>query len=445
MPRVPVDHDAALQAERRDAARLLLIHPLVTAAGEHAETFGLIRRHADWLVSQFGQTLGYRLVVQAGFARLYKAGLGSGAGHRLTRPSGTPFTPRTYAYLALALSVLVTASEQMLLSQLVAGVRAAAADAGLRIEEPDAPGERRALAAALRQLVAWETISETEGSVGSLADDADAEALITIDREIARHLVSGPLAQATGGDDLIQRAVLPGHGGPRVYVRRRLVETPVVYLDDLSEAERGWLRTNQRREARIFSELLDLVAEIRAEGAALLDRRDELSDWTFPDGGTVAQAALLLLDALVEKLHPAGAGAPAAGGRLVIGVPIPGGLVREILTDLCARHTSHWSRAYLEDPQRLEHDVLDLLISMRLVAPTGPVRAELSQPADASGPEPAAAVGTSEADGRRITDVRGARGGQTSEGLVLLAAAARYRSRVLPPGHSRPGNQQERR
>ncbi len=445
MPRVQVDHDAALQAERRDAARLLLVHPLVTAAGEQAETFGLIRRHADWLVAQFSQTLGYRLVVQAGFARLYKAGLGSDAGHRLTRPSGTQFTPRTYAYLALAVSVLATAPEQMLLSQLVAGVRAAAADADLWIEEPDAPGERRALAAALRQLVAWETISETEGSVGSLADDAGAEALITIDREIARHLVAGPLAQATGGDDLIQRAVSPGHGGARVYVRRRLVETPVVYLDDLTEAERGWLRANQRREARILSELLDLVAEIRAEGAALLDRRDELSDRRLPDGGTVAQAALLLLDMLVEKLHPADAGAPAAGGRLVIGVPIPSGLVCEILADLCARHASHWSRAYLEDPQRLERDVLDLLASMRLVAPAGQVRAELAQAADAGAAEPAAAAGTPEADGRRITDVRGARGRQASGGLVLLAAAARYRSRVLAPGHSRPGNQQERR
>jgi len=407
-----VDHDAALQAERRDAARLLLAHPLVTADGEHAETFGLIRRHADWLVAQFGQVLGYRLVVQAGFARLYKTGLGPGAGRRLTRPSGAPFTPRTYAYLALVLSVLVTAPEQMLLSQLVARVRAAAADAGLRIQEPDAPGERRALAAALRQLVAWRAISETDGSVGSYADDAGAEALATIDREVVRHLVAGPLARATGADDLIERAAAPGHGGPRVSVRRRLVETPVVYLDDLDEAERVWLRTNQRREARTLSELLDLVAEVRAEGVALVDRRDELSDLRFPDAGTVPQAALLLLDALVERLRPDDAGTPAAGDRLVAGVPVPGGLVHELLADLCRRHASHWSGRYLEDLPRLERDVLDLLASMRLVAPAGRARAESAETA----------------------------GG----GLVLLAAAARYRSRVRAPARSHLGSGEPR-
>jgi uncharacterized protein (TIGR02678 family) len=393
-----VDHDAALQAERRDAARLLLAHPLVIASGEHAETFGLIRRHAEWLVAQFSQLLGYRLVVQAGFARLYKAGLGPGCGHRLTRPSGSPFTPRTYAYLALVLSVLVTAPEQMLLSQLVARVRAAAADAGLRVEDPDAPAERRALAAALRQLVAWRAISETDGSVGSYADDAGAEALVTIDRELVRHLVAGPLAQATGADDLIERGASPGHGGPRVSVRRRLVETPVVYLDDLSEVEWGWLRANQRREARTLSELLDLVAEVRAEGVALLDRRDELSDRRFPDAGTVAQAALLLLDALVERLRPGDAGAPAAAGRPLAGVPIPDGLVGEILADLCGRHAAHWSGRYLEDLPRLERDVIDLLASMRLVAPAGQAR------------------------------------------LALLAAAARYRSQVLAPGRPLPGS-----
>jgi len=453
MPRVQVDHDAALQAERRDAARLLLSHPLVTATGDHAEAFELIRRHADWLVAQFGQTFGYRLVVQADFARLYKAGLGPGAGHRLVRPSGTPFTPRTYAYLALAVAVLVTAPEQMLLSQLVTGVRAAAAEAGLRIDEPDSAAERRALAAALRQLVAWEVLSETEGSVGAFADDAGAEALVTIDREVARHLVAGPLTQAADADDLVRRAESPGHGGTRVYVRRRLAETPAVYLDDLTEAERGWLRANQRREARTFSDLLDLVAEVRAEGVALLDRRDELSETRFPDTGTVAQAALLLLDELVERLRPVGAGTPAAGGHLVIGVPVPAGLVAEILADLCARHASHWSGAYLEDRPRLERDVTDLLARMRLVAPAGQTRADLTQAAGTA--EPPAADGAQERDGRRVTDVRDARGQHpaaaglvpldtAAAGLVLLAAAGRYRSQVVLPDRSRPARERDR-
>ncbi|CAM5388441.1 DUF2398 family protein [Streptomyces aurantiogriseus] len=113
---LPSAYDVALAAERRAAARLLLAHPLVTSTGPHSDTFPLIRRHADWLAQRFQQVFGYRLLVEASYARLFKAGLGPGSGHRLQRPStGTPFTPRTYAYLALALSVLVTAPEQLLL------------------------------------------------------------------------------------------------------------------------------------------------------------------------------------------------------------------------------------------------------------------------------------------------------------------------------------------
>ncbi|MFN8063149.1 MAG: DUF2398 family protein, partial [Vicinamibacterales bacterium] len=61
--------------ERRDAARLLLRQPLVLAAGPHAETFRIIRAQRDWLIDTFAQYLGYRLVVETGFARLYKSGL----------------------------------------------------------------------------------------------------------------------------------------------------------------------------------------------------------------------------------------------------------------------------------------------------------------------------------------------------------------------------------
>ncbi len=101
--------------------------------------------------------------------------------------------------------------------------------------------------------------------MAALAHDAGGEALITVDRELARVVVAGPLALAHDGADLVRRAADPGFGGPRTYVRRMLVETPVVYLDELTDAERDWLRTRQRREAQAFCELLGLEMEIRAE------------------------------------------------------------------------------------------------------------------------------------------------------------------------------------
>lgn len=431
---LPSAHDVALAAERRTAARLLLAHPLVTSTGPHSDTFPLIRRHADWLAQRFQQVFGYRLLVEASYARLFKAGLGPGSGHRLERPStGTPFTPRTYAYLALALSVLVTAPEQLLLSQLVADLRAAAVDAGIGITDTGRQAERRTLAAALRQLVDWGVLVETEGQVTAVAEERAGEALLTVDRDIARAVVAGPLAQSRDGADLVRRAADPGFGGPRTYVRRRLVETPVVHLDDLTDAEREWLRTRQRREAQAFSELLGLEAEIRAEGIALIDTEDDLTDLHLPGTGTVAQAALLLVERLVDRLRPEDPGHPAVGGRLVIGVPVPDGLLPGLLDELIEEYGSRgtWQRGHLEDRDGFLAAVLDRLVRMRLMAPAGPVRA------DGHG-VPEGYDGTA-ADGRSVTDVSGARGrGPAEGGWILLAAAARYATTVAAGPRTAP-------
>ncbi|MEV7729447.1 TIGR02678 family protein [Streptomyces sp. NPDC087917] len=419
---LPSAHDVALATERRAAGRLLLAHPLVTSVGPYADLFPLIRLHADWLGKRFQQVLGYRLLVDTSYARLFKAGLGADAGHRLERSTGTAFTPRTYSCLALALSVLVTAPEQMLLSQLVADIRAAAADAGVKLEETGRAVEKRTLVAALRQLIDWGVLTETEGSVGSLVQEEGGEALITVDREIARIIVAGPLTQSLDGVDLVRRAADPGFGGPRTYVRRMLVETPVVYLDELTDAERDWLRTRQRREAQAFSELLGLEAEIRGEGVALVDPEEELTDLHLPGTGTVAQASLLLVERLVERLRPAEPGHPATGGRLVIGVAVPNGLVDELLAELITEYgqRGNWQRDYLEDPSSLRKAVLDLLSRMRLVAPAGPLRS--------TGQGLPERYGDTVPEGRSVTDVLGARAAGTD--WILLAAAARYATHV---------------
>ncbi|MGQ4514636.1 DUF2398 family protein [Streptomyces sp. DW26H14] len=82
---LPSAHDVALAAERRTAARLLLAHPLVTSDGPHTDLFPLIRRHADWLGQRFQRVLGYRLLVDSSYIRLFKATLGARAGRRLAR------------------------------------------------------------------------------------------------------------------------------------------------------------------------------------------------------------------------------------------------------------------------------------------------------------------------------------------------------------------------
>jgi len=351
-----------LAAERRTATRLLLRQPLVTVA-THPDEFPLIRRHADELARQFSQVLGYRLTVEPGFARVHKAGLGRDAGRRLERGSGAPFTPRTYAYLALTLAALVTAPEQLLLSEVVARTRAAAAEAGVDIGEPNRLTERRALVAALKQLMTWRVLAEDEGSVDSYAGNAEADALLTIDREIARRLVSGPVSQAASPDDLIEKAADPGEAGPRHRVRRLLIETPVVYVDDLTEEERDWLRRSQRREQRILEDFGGLHAEIRAEGVALIDPEAELTDTQFPGTGTVAWAALLLVGKLAAELAPANGAASVA---------IPDGRIDELLRALIDEHRTAWSQELTASPALLADAVLDLLQRMRLIRPARP-------------------------------------------------------------------------
>lgn len=350
-----------LAAERRTAIRLLLRQPLVTTV-THPDEFPLIRRHADELARQFSQVLGYRLTVEPSFARLHKAGPGRDAGRRLERGSGARFTPRTYAYLALTLAALVTAPEQLLLSEVVARTRAAGAEAGVDIGEPNRLTERRALVAALKQLMTWRVLAEDEGSVDSYVGDAEADALLTIDREIARRLVSGPVSQATSPDDLIEKAADPGEAGPRHRVRRLLIETPVVYVDDLTEEERDWLRRSQRREQRILEDFAGLRAEIRAEGVALIDPEAELTDTQFPGTGTVAWAALLLVGELTAELSPA-SGASVA---------IPDGRIGELLRGLIEEHRKAWSQELTASPELLADAVLDLLHRMRLIRPARP-------------------------------------------------------------------------
>jgi uncharacterized protein (TIGR02678 family) len=355
-----LDRDAA---ERQDALRLLLRHPLITADGPHADVFPLVRRHRDHLARDLRQMLGYRLVVEAGFARLYKAGLGPGRSRPLRRASGAPFSPRAYAYLSLLCAVLLTGRGQVLLSHVVEQVRTAAAEAGIDLGQ-DSQADRRAFVAALRQLMAWGVLVEDDGSVAAFADDAAAEALLFVRRDLVRHLLAVPLREVDHPDDLVRLAAEAAVGtGARHRVRRLLVEEPAVLADDVDEASWAWLRQSQRREERTFAELFGLELEIRAEGVAAIDPRDELTDEPFPRAGTLGHAALLAVSELARRLRP------ASGSRdgVVATVPVPDGLLDEVVGGLLHQHRRRWSQDYVDHPDRLPRDVEDLLVAMGLV------------------------------------------------------------------------------
>ncbi|MGW1172633.1 DUF2398 family protein [Kitasatospora sp. NPDC002543] len=332
-------------AERRIAARLLLAHPLVTASGPHADGFPLIRRHRDWLAERFDALLGYRLVVGPWHARLCKAGLGPDAARRLEHPvTGVPFTPAGYAQLALALALLVDAPEELGYRRLLDAMAAAA---------PELAAEPADLAMALAALASWQVLGELP------ADQTDDSFVLTVDRELARAVPAGPPALADDAADLIRRAA---EAEPATAVRRLLAETPAVLSADLPQEHRAWLREHRLSGPAALAEFLGLEAELRAEGVALLDPAAELTDLALPGTGTLAQAALLLVERLVEEVRPL-PDEPVTGD-----VPIPDALIDGVLGDIADEYGL--PARYLADRTALRRDALDLLHRLALMTPT---------------------------------------------------------------------------
>lgn len=333
-------------------ARVLLRRPLLRPGATDGDLLPMIYRQRVALQEVFGALLGYRLVVERRFARLYK----SGPGDDPTR--GEPsLSPRGYAYFALTLAALTGIGRQVLLSRLVSDVRAAAAEAG--IEVVDNPADRRALTAALRHLVALGVITETEGTVTPWASDSAAEALITINTDLLGQLVAGPLAEATDPDELISMAAAAGPRSVEHVVRRRLVEDPVVLYRDLPGEQAEWLLRNYGTEPKLLERFFGLVTETRAEGIVVSDPEDYLTDLTFPGPGTVARIALLALPELLDRGEPR----PRDGRH-----PVSWQDFSEVCADLIESYPAAWSRQATEDPEELVRDVVALLRRLGLVA-----------------------------------------------------------------------------
>lgn len=361
-----IEHAAA---ERRAAARALL-HTPILAAAQHAEDLTLVRRHKAALLQTFQTLLGYPLVVEPSFARLVKAVPPMDAPARGARRSnGAEFTPRAYTYLALVCAGLMApgSGEQILLSALVEQLRADAATAGIVID--DNLGERRALVAAINLLIEWGVLVETDGSVAAWGERRE-EALLTVTQSLLPHVVARPLAGMEGPEDM-WAVDESAREQPRPALRRRLVEHPLARRENLTEAEADALSRERREIARVLDDAFGLMLEVRLEGALAYDPDDELTDVEFPGQGTVRQAALLLLDALVDNLGPdVGTTAPVEGIQ-VPGVLAPWEMVADNIADLATRNARAWRAEVADDLSRLTDDVVAVLRSVSLAVPTG--------------------------------------------------------------------------
>ncbi|MCD0450479.1 TIGR02678 family protein [Actinocorallia sp. API 0066] len=297
---------------RRGALRALLAKPLLTA--EHdAEALLKVRRCQRELREWLTRETGWRLHVEAGVARLFKTvSATSDSTHPARGRAREPFGRRRYVVLCLALSVLERADAQTTLGRLADEVLTAAAEPDLDFSFPlESRAERTDLVAVVRLLIDWGVLRRVAGEEESYLS-ASGDVLYDVRREVLSRLLTG-----TRGPSTVEAATLDERLSALVAVplpdtddlrnqalrralTRRLLDEPVVYHTDLTEAERAYLTSQRHAITRRIEQATGLIAEIRAEGVAMVDPHDELTDIRMPEQRTDGHLTLLVAEHLAE-------------------------------------------------------------------------------------------------------------------------------------------------
>jgi uncharacterized protein (TIGR02678 family) len=340
--------------ERRHALRALLRHPLLTRTGPDATAFALVRRHASWLREWLSANVGWSLQVDTGLARLRKlpGRLDDRTRPAIAEPARMPFSRRRYVLACLALAALERADAQVTLGWLAERVLALAADptladAGFSFAL-DSREERADLVVVARLLLATQALTRVAGDEQSFVN-ASGDALYDVNRRVLATLLvaqRGP-STVTGTDlevrlgAITEELVPDSEDGRNRAIRhrlaRRLLDDPVLYYNELSDAERAYLSSQRGFLMRRLADATGMVAEIRAEGLALLDPTGEATDLTMPEEGTDGHATLLLAKHLAER------------ARARPGEPIPLVALQTRLADLATEHRARWRKG-TEEP-----------------------------------------------------------------------------------------------
>ncbi len=332
--------------DARDAARALARSPLVLAERD-PDTFALVRRNEQLLDRWFTQRFGYRLQVESDTVRLLKTSVVCPRRPLMTAASSPrPFTKREYVLLALTLSSVVAGPNVISLRDLVLEIRSAATDADVPFGEDSL--DRRATVVVLRWLIEHGVVAELHDHVDRYAADDEADAVLRIRPDRIALLTLPNLAGVETAAGLVDRSGRREQS--RQWMRSLLLEQPVVYRDDVTEAEWAELRRRIGEESNWFAEMFGVEVESRAEGIAVIDPDGRLTDRRFPTTGTVGHAALLLIDAL----H-------GTGRDTFTRIELIAHLDR-----LIAEFGTYWS-GLTDEPDKLLDEVVALWLDHRLV------------------------------------------------------------------------------
>jgi len=325
-------------AEREEVARgirALLATPLIGERGS-PETFDLIRRRREPIRQWFDYYCGWTLTVEPrlGYARLVKVRAAADPTRpaRRLRSGRAAFDRRRYVLLCVVAAELLTVPVTTI--GLLAGrvAQASAADDLVTTFDVAARAERLAFVDVLKLLEFFGVLEAADGDPESFVDDPAAKVLFRVDATLLLRLLAapvGPSQLAVPADDVALRfeELLEAVSHEQRYglssgrhedtpsasdvqrnlwlrhtVFRRLVDDPVLYFAELTAEERAYLGTPTGRQLlRRAAEQGGFVLEERAEGVLLVDVDGLATDERFPDDGSNAKvAALLLLDALDE-------------------------------------------------------------------------------------------------------------------------------------------------
>jgi uncharacterized protein (TIGR02678 family) len=218
--------------------------------------------------------------------------------------------------LCLALSALARADAQTTLGSLADDVLTAAAEpelaaAGFTLTL-DSRADRADLVAVVRLLLGWGVLSRVAGDEDAFLS-AGTDVLYDVRRPVLGVLLSGvrgPSTVITGtfperlaaltaepvaeSDELRNQTL-------RRRLTRRLLDDPVVYYDELDEDERAYLLSQRHAITRRIAEASGLIPEMRAEGIAMVDPEDELTDVRMPEQRTDGHVTLLVAEYLASR------------------------------------------------------------------------------------------------------------------------------------------------
>jgi uncharacterized protein (TIGR02678 family) len=304
------------QAQRRSALRSLLAKPLLVSDTD-SETLVLVRRHLTELREWLSRETGWRLAADSETARLFKTvPVLSDASHPARGHNKAPFGRRRYVTLCLALSALARADAQTTLGSLADDVLMAAAEpelaaAGFTLTL-DSRADRSDLVAVVRLLLGWGVLSRVAGDEEAYLS-AGADVLYDVRRPVLSVLLSGARGPSTVTaaqfeDRLAELTAEPvaetdelRNQALRRRLTRRLLEDPVVYYDELNEDERAYLLSQRHAITRRIEDATGLAPEMRAEGIAMVDPEDELTDIRMPEQRTDGHVTLLVAEHLARR------------------------------------------------------------------------------------------------------------------------------------------------